>query len=109
GEPVGSQAIARLPGVDCSSATVRAVMADLEALGYLEKPHTSAGRIPTARGYRYYVDVLLHVTQPPSPHTARRCSRFSPGRGRATQAHRVPQAARRTGPRCARVGVRTRA
>jgi heat-inducible transcriptional repressor len=64
GEPVGSQTIARRPEVDCSSATVRAVMADLEALGYLEKPHTSAGRIPTARGYRYYVDVLLHVTPP---------------------------------------------
>jgi heat-inducible transcriptional repressor len=64
GEPVGSHAIARRPDVDCSSATVRAVMADLEALGYLEKPHTSAGRIPTARGYRYYVDVLLHLTPP---------------------------------------------
>jgi heat-inducible transcriptional repressor len=64
GEPVGSHAIARRPEVDCSSATVRGVMADLEALGYLEKPHTSAGRIPTARGYRYYVDVLLHVTPP---------------------------------------------
>jgi len=67
GEPVGSQAIARLPGVDCSSATVRAVMADLEAMGLLEKPHTSAGRVPTARGYRYYVDVLLHLQ---SPHPA---------------------------------------
>ena len=66
GEPVGSHAIARRPEVDCSSATVRAVMADLEALGFLEKPHTSAGRIPTARGYRYYVDVLLHV-KPPLP------------------------------------------
>jgi heat-inducible transcriptional repressor len=64
GEPVGSQAIACLPSVDCSSATVRAVMADLEAMGLLEKPHTSAGRIPTARGYRYYVDVLLHLQSP---------------------------------------------
>ena len=64
GEPVGSQAIARRADVDCSSATVRAVMADLEALGFLEKPHTSAGRIPTARGYRYYVDVLLHLRTP---------------------------------------------
>src|SRR5256885_16418196 len=66
GEPVGSQAIARLPGVDCSSATVRAVMADLEAMGLLEKPHTSAGRVPTARGYRYYVDVLCY-SRPPNP------------------------------------------
>src|SRR5437879_9163998 len=64
GEPVGSQAIARRADVDCSSATVRAVMADLEALGFLEKPHTSAGRIPTARGYRYYVDVLLPLRTP---------------------------------------------
>jgi heat-inducible transcriptional repressor len=64
GAPIGSQAIARLPEVDCSSATVRAVMADLEALGLLEKPHTSAGRIPTAQGYRYYVDALLHVRLP---------------------------------------------
>jgi heat-inducible transcriptional repressor len=64
GEPVGSHAIARRPDVDVSSATVRAVMADLEEMGYLEKPHTSAGRIPTGRGYRYYVDALLRVKQP---------------------------------------------
>src|SRR5437763_16469964 len=66
GEPVGSRAIARRPEVDVSSATVRAVMADLEEMGYLEKPHTSAGRIPTSRGYRYYVDALPRV-QPPLP------------------------------------------
>ena len=64
GEPVGSHAIARRPDVDVSSATVRAVMADLEELGFLEKPHTSAGRVPTARGYRYYVDTLLRLKQP---------------------------------------------
>ena len=64
GEPVGSHAIARRPDVDVSSATVRAVMADLEDLGFLAKPHTSAGRIPTSHGYRYYVDVLLKVKQP---------------------------------------------
>ena len=64
GEPVGSHVIARRAEVDCSSATVRAVMADLEALGYLEKPHTSAGRVPTALGYRYFVDALLHVKKP---------------------------------------------
>jgi heat-inducible transcriptional repressor len=64
GEPVGSHAIARRPDVDVSSATVRAVMADLEEMGYLEKPHASAGRVPTARGYRYYVDALLRVKQP---------------------------------------------
>jgi heat-inducible transcriptional repressor len=64
GEPVGSHSIARRPDVDVSSATVRAVMADLEDLGFLEKPHTSAGRIPTSRGYRYFVDVLLRMKQP---------------------------------------------
>jgi heat-inducible transcriptional repressor len=64
GVPIGSSAIAQ--EIDCSSATVRAVMADLEALGYLEKPHTSAGRVPTAKGYRYYVDALLHLRVPPA-------------------------------------------
>ncbi|HYS11469.1 MAG TPA: heat-inducible transcriptional repressor HrcA [Myxococcales bacterium] len=66
GEPVGSHAIARRADVDVSSATVRAVMADLEEMGFLQKPHTSAGRVPTAHGYRYYVDVLLRV-KPPLP------------------------------------------
>lgn len=62
GEPVGSHAIA--PRYDLSSATVRSVMADLEALGYLRKPHTSAGRIPTEKGFRLYVDALLKVRGP---------------------------------------------
>jgi heat-inducible transcriptional repressor len=66
GEPVGSHAIARRSDVDVSSATVRAVMADLEETGFLEKPHTSAGRIPTPQGFRYYVDTLLRV-RPPLP------------------------------------------
>jgi heat-inducible transcriptional repressor len=64
GEPIGSHAIARRPDVDVSSATVRAVMADLEHAGLLEKPHTSAGRIPTSHGFRYYVDTLLRVRAP---------------------------------------------
>lgn len=62
GDPVGSHAIA--PRYDLSSATVRAVMADLEALGYLAKPHTSAGRVPTEKGFRLYVDSLLRVRGP---------------------------------------------
>jgi len=65
-EPVGSGAIARLPDLDCSSATVRAVMADLEALGFLEKPHASAGRVPTPLGFRFYVDALVRI-RPPNP------------------------------------------
>lgn len=64
GEPVGSLALSRRRELEVSPATVRAVMADLEALGYLEKPHTSAGRVPTSRGYRYYVDALLHTRAP---------------------------------------------
>jgi heat-inducible transcriptional repressor len=64
GDPVGSKSIARRRELDASSATVRAVMADLEALGFLEKPHTSAGRVPTPLGYRYYVDALLHRKAP---------------------------------------------
>ncbi len=58
-EPVGSKAIAELPDMNFSSATIRNEMADLTAMGYLEQPHTSAGRIPSAAGYRLYVDELM--------------------------------------------------
>lgn len=58
-EPVGSKAIAKLAGLECSSATIRNDMAALEKLGYLEQPHTSAGRIPSAKGYRIYVNELM--------------------------------------------------
>ena len=58
-EPVGSKAIAQLPDMNYSSATIRNEMADLTNLGYLEQPHTSAGRIPSAAGYRLYVDELM--------------------------------------------------
>ena len=58
-EPVGSKVIAELPDMNYSSATIRNEMADLTALGYLEQPHTSAGRIPSAAGYRLYVDELM--------------------------------------------------
>ena len=59
GQPVGSRALSRLSGLDLSAATVRNVMADLEELGYIASPHTSAGRVPTPRGYRFFVDSLL--------------------------------------------------
>lgn len=60
GEPVGSKLLVdRLP-VSLSSATIRNVMAELESGGYIEKPHTSAGRVPSTRGYRYYVNFLMH-------------------------------------------------
>ena len=58
-EPVGSKAIAQMPDMNYSSATIRNEMADLTAMGYLEQPHTSAGRIPSAAGYRLYVDELM--------------------------------------------------
>ena len=59
GQPVGSRALSRFSGLDLSAATVRNVMADLEELGYIASPHTSAGRVPTPRGYRFFVDSLL--------------------------------------------------
>ena len=58
-EPVGSKAIAEMPDMNYSSATIRNEMADLLAMGYLEQPHTSAGRIPSAAGYRLYIDELM--------------------------------------------------
>ncbi|HRF63728.1 MAG TPA: heat-inducible transcriptional repressor HrcA [Candidatus Competibacter sp.] len=66
GQPVGSRTLARDAGLDLSPATIRNVMADLEDLGYLQSPHTSAGRVPTARGYRLFIDALLNV--PPLDH-----------------------------------------
>ena len=58
-EPVGSKAITELPDMQYSSATIRNEMADLTTMGFLEQPHTSAGRIPSAAGYRLYVDELM--------------------------------------------------
>ena len=59
GEPVGSKYLAQDKQLACSSATIRNEMAELEELGFLEQPHTSAGRIPSEMGYRFYVDALL--------------------------------------------------
>jgi len=62
-EPVGSRTISRKYGFSLSPATIRSTMADLEVLGYVAQPHTSAGRIPTERGYRFYVDELMDRPQ----------------------------------------------
>src|SRR6187399_3771334 len=62
GQPVGSRTLARNSGLDVSPATIRNVMSDLEEIGLLSAPHTSAGRIPTAQGYRVFVDSLLELT-----------------------------------------------
>src|SRR5512139_2582431 len=59
GQPVGSRALSRLSGLDLSPATIRNVMADLEDMGFVASPHTSAGRVHTPRGYRFFVDTLL--------------------------------------------------
>lgn len=59
GEPVGSKYIMKNRNINCSSATIRNEMAELENLGYLEQPHTSAGRVPSEAGYRFYVDSLI--------------------------------------------------
>ncbi|MYN20139.1 heat-inducible transcriptional repressor HrcA [Rugamonas sp. FT107W] len=63
GQPVGSRALSKISGLDLSPATIRNIMADLEELGYVASPHTSAGRVPTPRGYRIFVDTLLTVQQ----------------------------------------------
>ena len=61
GQPVGSRALSKISGLDLSPATIRNIMSDLEEMGYVSSPHTSAGRIPTPRGYRIFVDTLLTV------------------------------------------------
>src|SRR5918992_5843934 len=64
GEPVPSQVLARRSGLGVSPATIRNVLAQLEELGYVHQPHTSAGRVPTDRGYRAFVDLLLEGRKP---------------------------------------------
>ena len=59
GQPVGSRALTRDSGLQLSSATIRNIVADLEHLGFVTSPHTSAGRIPTDKGYRFFVDSIL--------------------------------------------------
>jgi heat-inducible transcriptional repressor len=61
GQPVGSRVLSRQSGLELSPATIRNVMADLEELGYIASPHTSAGRVPTPKGYRFFVDSLMVV------------------------------------------------
>jgi heat-inducible transcriptional repressor len=59
GQPIGSRTLSRFSGLDLSAATIRNVMADLEDMGFVTSPHTSAGRVPTPRGYRLFVDTML--------------------------------------------------
>jgi len=64
GQPVGSRALSRESGLSLSSATIRNIVADLENLGFVSSPHTSAGRVPTDKGYRFFVDSLLKSRPP---------------------------------------------
>jgi len=63
GQPIGSRTLSKYSGLDLSPATIRNVMSDLEELGFIASPHTSAGRIPTPSGYRFFVDTLLVIKQ----------------------------------------------
>ena len=64
GQPVGSRTLSRETGVELSPATIRNIMADLEELGFVDSPHTSAGRVPTIKGYRFFVDTLVRLMPP---------------------------------------------
>ena len=81
GEPVGSQTLARHAGLDVSAATIRNILGDLEDAGLLSAPHTSAGRIPTAQGYRLFVDSLLQVRPLPESEVARLRGELPAGSG----------------------------
>ena len=61
GQPIGSRTLSKFSGMELSAASIRNVMADLEEMGYIASPHTSAGRIPTPKGYRFFVDTLLTI------------------------------------------------
>jgi heat-inducible transcriptional repressor len=81
GEPVGSQTLARHAGLDVSAATIRNILGDLEDIGLLSSPHTSAGRIPTAQGYRVFVDSLVQMQPLGEGEVARLRSELPAGTG----------------------------
>jgi len=82
GQPVGSRTLSRDSRLDLSPATIRNVMADLEELGLVRSPHTSAGRIPTVQGYRLFVDTLLHVSPLDSEEVLRLRAQLDPDQDR---------------------------
>ncbi len=104
GEPVSSQVLAHASGLGLSSATIRNLLAQLETLGYVHQPHTSAGRVPTDRGYRAFVDLLLESRRPARPpasveHELRQRAGESPFMDHllAGVSHAVSRAARHVG------------
>src|SRR5262249_30729076 len=76
GEPVGSRTLSKRHGIDLSPASIRNVLSDLEEWGYLHQPHTSAGRIPTHRAFRLYIDALMELRELTSEDHARIRERF---------------------------------
>lgn len=82
GHPVGSRVLSRDAGVDLSPATIRNVMADLEEMGLIRSPHTSAGRVPTVQGYRLFVDSLLTIRPLPSAEVQRLRMQLDPDQKR---------------------------
>lgn len=81
GQPIGSSTLSRTSGLKLSSATVRNIVADLEAMGFVRSPHTSAGRVPTALGYRLFVDALLQQRPPMADELQRMRVQLDAGRG----------------------------
>ena len=79
GHPVGSRTLSKDSGLDLSAATVRNVMSDLEDLGFIASPHTSAGRVPTDKGYRLFVDTLIKLKPPTSQEVRQLEHEFSRG------------------------------
>src|SRR5215468_7974037 len=85
GQPVGSRVLSRESGLQLSAATIRNVMADLEELGFVASPHTSAGRVPTDKGYRFFVDTLLQLRPLDESATAEIRRRFEASRESSTE------------------------
>ena len=85
GQPVGSRALSRESGLQLSAATIRNVMADLEELGFVASPHTSAGRVPTDKGYRFFVDTLLQLRPLDDAATAEMRRQFEASRDSSTE------------------------
>jgi heat-inducible transcriptional repressor len=94
GEPVASNTLARQPGITLSPASVRSVLADLEALGYIDKPHTSAGRIPTDKGFRFYADVLVRLREVAGREKEMIDFHYDPTRGLSTPDVLLPETSR---------------
>src|SRR4028119_2484621 len=81
GAPVGSRTLSKLPGMNLSPASIRNVMQDLEELGLLSHPHTSAGRVPTETGLRLFVDGMMQAAEPSAGERAAACPARPPRRG----------------------------